>query len=104
MGKQKDTIIQQFVTVVRRRVSPCKIILFGSRAKGNAQRDSDYDFLLVSPVFRQWQWEERGARVYALKRSIPAAMDILCFTPEEFEKKKKEIGIVQEAWREGLEV
>ena len=31
-------------------------------------------------------------------------MDILCYTPEEFEKLKKRIGIVQEAVKEGIEV
>lgn len=89
---------------VRKQVSPCKIILFGSRAKGKAKKDSDYDFILVSPHFKQWEWEKRSARMYHLKKDIPAAMDILCYTPEEFTEKKKQIGIVQEAVREGIEI
>ncbi len=97
MGQRKDKIVLQFASVVRRHISPCRILLFGSRAKGTAKTDSDYDFLLISPVFARWEWEERGAKIYRLKRSIPAAMDILCYTPEEFEQKRKEIGIVQEA-------
>jgi|SRR3989338_4027489 len=97
MGQRKDKIVTQFASVVRRHISPCRILLFGSRAKGTAKKDSDYDFLLISPVFARWEWEERGAKMYRLKRSIPAAMDILCYTPEEFEQKRKEIGIVQEA-------
>jgi hypothetical protein len=31
-------------------------------------------------------------------------MDILCYTPEEFEKKKKQIGIVRTAVEEGIEI
>jgi hypothetical protein len=29
-------------------------------------------------------------------------MDILCYTPEEFERKKKQIGVVQQAAQEGI--
>jgi len=83
-------------------MSPCQIILFGSRAKGTFKKDSDYDFLLVSPKFKQYEWEERSAQIYHLKRGIPAAMDIICLTPQEFDHKKKEIGVIQEIAREGV--
>ncbi len=104
MDKRKDKVVRQFVAVVRGTISPCRIILFGSRAKGVARKDSDYDFLLISPVFTQWEFEERGAKIYRLKREIPAAMDILCYTPAEFEQKKQMLGIVQEAVKRGVEV
>lgn len=104
MGKKEDKIVTAFVKAVRNSISPCKIILFGSRAKKKAKKESDYDFLLISPKFKKWEWEERSARMYHLKRDIPAAMDIICYTPEEFEKKKKQIGIVQEAVKEGIEI
>ena len=65
------------------------------------QKNSDYDFLLVSPKFTKMEWEERSVKAYRLKRNIPAAMDIICLTPKEFEEKKKQIGIVQEAVKEG---
>ena len=104
MGRKKDQIVDSFVKTVRRSISPCRIILFGSRARGTARHDSDYDFLLISPRFSRWEWEERSARVYHLKREIPAPMDILCFTPKEFEKQKNRLGIVQEVIQEGIEV
>ena len=104
LGQKKDKIIGSFIKVVKENIPSCQIILFGSRAKGNAKKTSDYDFLLVSPAFRKWEWEERSARVYYLKRHVPASMDIFCLTPEEFEKKKKHIGIVQEAVMEGIVV
>ena len=31
-------------------------------------------------------------------------VDFLCYTPEEFEKKKKEISIVKEAVKEGIDI
>ena len=104
MGRKEDKIINSFASVIKKNISPCKIILFGSRAKKTAKKTSDYDFLLVSPQFKKWEWEERSAKAYRLKRNIPAAMDIICLTPEEFEKKKKQLGIIQEAVKEGIEV
>lgn len=104
MGAKKNPIIKSFTIVARRSFSPCRIILFGSRAKKTAKKTSDYDFLLVSPKFKNIEWEERSVKAYKLKRNIPAAMDIICLTPQEFEEKKKEIGIVQEAVKEGIEI
>ena len=104
MGAKKDSIINSFRKAVMKHISPCQIVLFGSRAKGKARADSDYDFLLVSPHFKKWNWELRLAKAYGWKRNIPAAMDILCYTPEEFEQKKKQIGIVQQAVKEGVEI
>ncbi len=103
MGRTPDKIVTSFAQVVRKHLSPCRIILFGSRARKRARKDSDYDFLLVSPKFTKWEFEGRSAYVYTLKKNIPAAMDIICLTPPEFERKKNEIGIVHEAVQGGIE-
>jgi len=104
MGTKTDKVIKAFTKVVRENIHSSTIILFGSRARGTFNKTSDYDFLLVSPEFRKWEWEERSARVYYLKREIPASMDIFCLTPQEFKEKKKQIGIVQQAVEEGIEI
>lgn len=104
MGTRKDPIISAFARAVQKNFSPSRIILFGSRATGKAKKDSDYDFIIISPKFKKIDWEERSTKAYHLKRNIPAAMDIICYTPEEFEKKKKQLGIVQQAVKEGIEI
>ena len=104
MGKKTDNIIKSFAKEVRKKIPKSKIYLFGSRVKGKAKKNSDYDFLIVSDDFKNSNFEERCAEIYFLKRNIPAAMDILCYTVKEFEKKKKQMGIVQQAMKEGIEV
>ena len=104
MGRKNDKIINSFTKVVKNNFNPCKIILFGSRATGKYNKGSDYDFLLISPKFRKMGWEDRLANVYFLKREIPAAMDIICLTPHEFNEKKKELGVIHEAVKEGIEI
>lgn len=47
--KKDDRILDEFVEVINRRFGSSlkNIILFGSRARGDHDRDSDYDFLLI---------------------------------------------------------
>lgn len=44
-----DQIAKEYVTELRRRLgsSMRQVLLFGSRARGNAREDSDYDMLVV---------------------------------------------------------
>ena len=89
MVQRADPIITQFTQVVRKNIISPRIILFGSRARGTASRTSDYDFAVISKSFTKLSPEKRSTKLYLLKQNIPAAMDILCYTPKEFERKKK---------------
>ncbi|MEA3338472.1 MAG: nucleotidyltransferase domain-containing protein [Chloroflexota bacterium] len=63
---------------------PQKIILFGSRARGEARPDSDIDMLVIaeSPKPRH----QRAAPLYGAVSDILVAMDILVYTPGEVEE------------------
>ena len=101
MDKQKR-IIKEFVQVVKTAYPNSKIMLFGSRAKGTAKKDSDYDFLVISSLFERIEIDKRMATLYRLKQNIPAAMDILCATPKE--AKAAKLSVISEALREGIDV
>lgn len=49
MEKEPDSVIQQLATALRERFGThmVKVILFGSRARGNYELDSDYDVLIL---------------------------------------------------------
>jgi len=80
-----------------------KVILFGSRARGKTGKDKDIDILIVSPDFRGLDFFQRGARMYDYWE-LDYPVDFICYTPEEFEKRKKQIGIVRQAIKEGIEI
>jgi len=40
--------------------------------------------------------------VYREVIDLPASFDILCYTPEEFERKKNKLSVVREALRERI--
>ncbi|MEW5955534.1 MAG: nucleotidyltransferase domain-containing protein [Candidatus Micrarchaeota archaeon] len=65
-----------------------KVILFGSRARGNYYEDSDYDFIVVSKAFQGVHELDR----YPLVRKhwkTRAPVDVLCYTPQEARKASR---------------
>lgn len=77
--------------------------LFGSRAKGKTSRWSDFDLIVVSKKFKGKESFERAVGFHKFW-TIDYPVDFLCYTPEEFNKLKKQINIVREAVKEGIEI
>ncbi len=80
-----------------------KMILFGSMAKGKSHKDSDIDLIVVSRKFKKKKSFKRSLGFYKYW-TIECPVDFLCYTPEEFNKLKKQITIVREAVKEGIEI
>lgn len=80
-----------------------KMILFGSRAYGKSHRWSDFDIIIVSPTFRKKKFRYRPLGFHKYW-TIGYPVDFLCYTPEEFNKLKKQITIVREAVEQGIEI
>lgn len=102
MGKEPDAIIKDFVSRVRSEYRLTQAMLFGSRARGDQRLDSDYDVILVSPDFANIFFSKRSALMYDFWTHWPLEIEPICYTPEEFEKKKNQIGTASEAVREGI--
>lgn len=79
------------------------LILFGSRATDDYLLTSDADVILVSNDFSGIPFPKRGTDLY-LKWKGGAPLELLCYTPEEFEKKKNEIGTVADAVEKGIKI
>jgi hypothetical protein len=104
VGYEADSRISDFVKKVAGKYKVERAILFGSRARGDHFNDSDYDVIIVSPDFQGIFFTERIARMYEFWEYFPLDIEPICYTPEEFEKKKNQIGIVQQAVKEGIEI
>lgn len=107
MVKKKSIIaeLRRFKRNTSEEMPIKKLIFFGSRAKksGKPERYSDIDLVVVSSVFKNMRFFERPVKLYNYwKLNYP--VDFLCYTPEEFAKMKKQITIVREAVREGIEI
>jgi len=76
-----DRLLQDIVQRIVGTGNPLKIVLFGSRARGDARPDSDIDLLVIEestlPRYR------RSPRYYRATRGAFPAREIVVWTPAE---------------------
>ena len=88
----RDRIVQRF--------QPIRLILFGSRARGDARPDSDVDLLVVLPDAP----DKRAIAVEIRRtlRDLPVGKDVIVTTPEEIAVRGDLVGsVLRPALREG---
>ena len=78
--------IDDKLKVIVRKYHPEKIILFGSYARGNVNKDSDVDLLVVIDT-KQSTWDLAVEISLVLKHSKP--IDIIVRTPQEIARRLK---------------
>jgi len=97
-------LINPTVELLRDRLvsalAPRQIILFGSRARGTARPDSDYDILVVADT--DLPFEDRGVAARRAVRDVRVSKDIVVVTPDEFRKYSTWLtGVVRDAVEHG---
>jgi len=80
------SVVKGVIDTIITGYDPDKIILFGSFARNEHTPDSDLDILIVKET--DHSFVERQRTVRSLFDKQPFAMDILVYTPAEFEKQK----------------
>jgi len=101
--KQIEAFRAKYLTKLVDAYKPTRILLFGSRVRGTHIKQSDLDLLIVSRLFEGIPFIARAQRVlWTLQTPFP--VEVLCYTPEEYERKRREIGIVSIASEEGVDL
>ncbi len=103
-NSDEESLLRQMVSTIVSEVSPETIILFGSRARGEARPDSDVDLLVVEtePFSPQRNRRKEAVRLYMALRNLGVSKDILLYSREEFEHWKDSLNhVVGRAYREG---
>ena len=105
MGKNSKIIeeLKKFRIQLKNNIEVDKMIFFGSRAKGKFNKYSDIDLIIVSKDFTGKRFRYRPLGFYKYW-NLDYPVDFLCYTPEEFNKLKKQITIIREAVKEGIEI
>ena len=99
-----DVLLRRMTTTIVDAVDPEKVILFGSRARGDAEADSDFD-LLVIEAEPFGPGRDRGAQETRLWRALAkfhVPKDILVYSLEEANHWRGSLNhVLARALREG---
>jgi predicted nucleotidyltransferase len=90
--------IERIREILARRSDIRQVILFGSAARGQTSGSSDIDLIIVRQT--EARFMDRLDEMYRCV-APQMACDMLVYTPEEFERMKRESRMVARAVKEG---
>jgi uncharacterized protein len=101
--QMQDTKLKEIIDRILEVITPDKIILFGSRARGTVPNNSDYDLMIVkSGIDNELKLEQK---IYRNFIGLGIGVDIIVTTPEKLEKYKDTVGyIYKQVFNEGITV
>lgn len=81
---EQDPVLREIVERLIGALNPERIYLFGSKARGDAGPDSDYDILVLveHPTEPRYRLSQKGFRAL---RGVPAAVDVVVWDRESFD-------------------
>ena len=97
-GEFDDPRLGELVRLLK-RYEPERIILFGSRTRGDADEYSDYDIIVIKRTDKPFLERLRDMVPYLMEFDRPA--EVLVYTPEEYERMR-ETGLGWIAHNEGV--
>ncbi len=100
MGEITDEV-REFIENLRKDYIVENVIFFGSRTRNDYLENSDFDVIVVSKDFEGIFFTDRISKMYKYWKS-PRPLEVLCYTPDEFERKKNQLCIVKKAVETGI--
>ena len=102
---ERDPVLRRIVEVIVREIDPDKIILFGSRARGDYREDSDYDILVLKEGVRpedRRKWEMK-VEMALLREGVFTPADIIVQDAVRYGRLKNRVGkVYYSVSREGV--
>jgi HEPN domain-containing protein/predicted nucleotidyltransferase len=88
----EDRVLEQITRTIVEGLRPRRIVLFGSRARGTATPDSDYDIMVE--LATELSGTERDALVNDLFDDAEPTIEAFVYTPEEVERWRDDVGMI----------
>ena len=104
MPDVSDALLDRMIRTIVDEVDPEQVVLFGSRARGDARPDSDVDLLVIEsePFGNGRSSHTETVRLNRALAATPVARDILVYSRDEIEKWRGSLNhVAARALREG---
>ncbi len=99
-----DALLDKMVQAIVAEVDPEQVILFGSRARGDAREDSDVDLVVVEaePFGPERSRRQELVRLYHALVEFPVSTDILVYSHDDVDYWRDSLNhVLARALREG---
>ena len=104
MARVTDDLLERMVQAIVAEVDPEQVILFGSRARGDARADSDVDLVVVvaEPFGKTRSRYQEAVRLYKVLAGSGVPKDILVYSRDDVEYWRDSLNhVLARALREG---
>ena len=88
-----EQLLEEIVVSIKGLYKDCRIILFGSFARGEQTKDSDLDICVLVPELTDRRLEmvvDVKIAIKHIKRMLSSGIDVLVFTQSEWENEHKD--------------
>lgn len=104
MNKKEIDIAQLIKARIRKKNSTADVILFGSHARGQSHKDSDWDILILlnQPHVNRSEEKEYRDEIFDIELEIGEPISTFVFSKTEWEDKHKITPLYQNIKREGI--
>lgn len=99
-----DALLDRMVRAIVAEVDPEQVILFGSRARGDAREDSDVDLIVVEaePFGPERSRHREMVRLYHALTGFRVGIDVLVYSQDDVEYWRDSLNhVLARALREG---
>jgi predicted nucleotidyltransferase len=94
MSNHEHEILEKITSFIVSKISPEKVILFGSRARGEHRDDSDYDILILMKNLINNRDVANRLSKELFNTDLPQDIDIIIVDSERYEELKSVIGYI----------
>ncbi len=101
----RKTLFRKIKQVVHSFDPLARIILFGSRARGDYRKDSDWDFMILTEKQFDWKWSDSIInKLYDVELETNQAIFATIENVEKWDKNKVTEPLFRNIVKEGVEV
>jgi len=100
-----EKLISSYVERLNQHIRVSRVLVFGSRARGDFEDSSDLDLLIISPDFEGMYLEDRCKlllKCWGRENYLKLRINAYGYTPKEFNKAKSCDPLVRKALRDGV--